>query len=571
MAFRGIAMNIKTKLMAANLLTASLVLVVGLIAIYATYNIETQYDVVVDESLPINESLQNIRAGALRLVGSTSEFGFIKAEIAYIQNESASHIEAGEVSASEEEQELGEEGRVMLVNALDRHYELTLDRHHELTSHRHQKLIAENSAEDSADSVYLKRISGHGILQASIEELIETGNNIIELKKRNVGGEQILEAMEIFEEKERQLLKQIDESLAYENLLLSGQQKEVKNRITRLFELMIGVVLLSFLIAVSLGRGLSKILIQPLNQLGLAARQIARGNYDTKVIIDSNDEIAEIGNSFNQMSSRIYETTSGLILAKEAAEKANQAKSEFLANMSHELRTPMHSILSYSELGTNKLEKASLEKLGSYFERIYSSGDRLTILLDDLLDLAKLEAGKMQINPVRKDLSYTAKECVIQFTLVAKEKNITINTDYSCENCQAFYDEGRIIQVINNLLSNAIKFSLEDSLVTLRIKDGEILVGRRNTDHSAVPALILSVSDQGIGIPEAELESIFDKFIQSSKTRSGAGGTGLGLAISKEIVEAHFGQIKAQGNAEGGVELIVTLPRDYIDSVVVEA
>ncbi len=257
----------------------------------------------------------------------------------------------------------------------------------------------------------------------------------------------------------------------------------------------------------------------------------------------------------------IKETEALLHQAKEAAEKANLAKSEFLANMSHELRTPMHSVLSYSSMGIKKLHKATPDKLGSYFERINSNGTRLLRLLDDLLDLSKLEAGKMQIKPAEHKLLTTLKECVSQFEPVAKDKNIVIKVIDTSENCQAHYDEARVMQVINNLLSNAIKFSPSDSQITVSIKEDEMIVGHRKTDHKTAPALTLSVVDQGMGIPEDELESVFDKFIQSSKTKSDAGGTGLGLAISKEIVEAHGGHIMAQSTDRGGAEFIVTLPR----------
>ncbi len=259
----------------------------------------------------------------------------------------------------------------------------------------------------------------------------------------------------------------------------------------------------------------------------------------------------------------IKETESALKLAKENADKANQAKSEFLANMSHELRTPMHSVLSYSGMGIKKLHKAPIDKLGSYFERINTNGKRLMVLLDDLLDLAKLEAGKMKIDMAEHKLLNTLEECVSQFNPVAKDKNIVITIIDESENCQAYYDEVRIMQVISNLLSNAIKFSPSDTHITTTIKEDEIPVGRRKTDHTSVPALTLSVSDQGTGIPEDELESVFDKFIQSSKTKSGAGGTGLGLAISKEIIEAHGGFIMAKNTDKGGAKFILTLPRQH--------
>ncbi|MBL3529400.1 MAG: CHASE domain-containing protein [gamma proteobacterium endosymbiont of Lamellibrachia anaximandri] len=237
------------------------------------------------------------------------------------------------------------------------------------------------------------------------------------------------------------------------------------------------------------------------------------------------------------------------------AEEANSAKSEFLANMSHELRTPMHAILSFSAFGQKKWETATRKKLSGYFSHIHASGERLLILLNDLLDLSKLEAGRMILECQKCDLRIEANKCVHELEGYMTDRGVQCELLPSKMDTQGEFDAMRISQVITNLLSNAIKFTPAGGVVQISVSQDRLEI-----DGHETAALLLSVLDQGIGIPKEELNTIFEKFIQSSKTRTGAGGTGLGLAISKEIIEAHAGRIWVENNLEQGAQFHFLIP-----------
>ena len=267
--------------------------------------------------------------------------------------------------------------------------------------------------------------------------------------------------------------------------------------------------------------------------------------------------------TLDEMEKKVFERTGNYKKAKEEAEQANLAKSEFLANISHELRTPMHHILNYSKYGIEKSDRVGQDKLQNYFSQISTSGGRLLSLINDLLDLSKMESGRMEYQIKKTNLGLMVEDLITEFSQ-AVEKNIRFEVKPDETPTIILCDELKIEQVFRNLLANAINFSPSGKSIAISFDRIKLSAGKRKTDKKTIPGLKVSIKDEGIGIPESDLETIFDKFIQSSKTKTGAGGTGLGLSICKEITKAHNGKIWAENNPEGGATFCLVLPYDHL-------
>lgn len=231
--------------------------------------------------------------------------------------------------------------------------------------------------------------------------------------------------------------------------------------------------------------------------------------------------------------------------ARDAAEETSRAKSEFIANISHELRTPLQSILGFSELG--KVRSREHVRFNSMFEDIHRAGGRMLALVNDLLDVSKLESTVGTMLLERADLRRLVQEVAAELQPLCTPRGLRIDLDLPPEPLLARVDPPRFQQVVRNVLANALRFSPDGGVVEVR---GEAAGG----------AVVLSVSDRGPGIPPAETEKIFEAFVQSSKTKDGSGGTGLGLAICRKIMQAHDGGIDAANRPDGGSVFHIRLP-----------
>jgi PAS domain S-box-containing protein len=245
-----------------------------------------------------------------------------------------------------------------------------------------------------------------------------------------------------------------------------------------------------------------------------------------------------------------------LIEAKDAADQANRAKSEFLANMSHEIRTPMNAILGFAELLNSHISDAKQKK---YLEGILTGGKTLLSLINDILDLSKIEAGRMEIQPEPTDIYRLLQDFRSIFAAKEAEKCLEFMIDIA-ERVPRYViiDEVRIRQILLNLIGNAFKFT-DKGVITLRVD------GPANIHDDSVIELIFEVSDSGIGIPRTQMELIFEAFRQQDgqSTRK-YGGTGLGLTITKRLAEMMQGKIEVESEIGKGSTFKVYIPNVII-------
>lgn len=237
-----------------------------------------------------------------------------------------------------------------------------------------------------------------------------------------------------------------------------------------------------------------------------------------------------------------------LARAKEAAESANEAKSEFISTISHELRTPLQSIIGFSEMGAQFALDERQASFESLFREVHAGGHRMLTLVNALLDLSALELCADTLKRKPCSLAALAREVVAELRPLAAERRLHLHLPDAPPPLETVADPYRIKQVLRNLLANALKFAPAGSSIEIG--------GSTSTDQSVE----MTVRDHGPGIPPQELESIFEAFVQSSRTRDGSGGTGLGLTISRRIMAAHGGSLQACNAPGGGALLRLRLP-----------
>jgi signal transduction histidine kinase len=259
------------------------------------------------------------------------------------------------------------------------------------------------------------------------------------------------------------------------------------------------------------------------------------------------------------LEQRVLERTNELRETNLRLLAADRSKNQFLANMSHELRTPLNSIIGFSSVLLENTRSVVPQRLYKFLENIHVAGNHLLELINDILDLSKIEAGKMELRTDEFDLRDTiaAVERVMRGFAAEARVSITASIDPSVPMVRL--DEGRLKQILFNLLSNAVKFSPDGGPVTIAVKSLP-----RTSSPLAVESVRIDVADRGIGILPDELQRIFDEFYQTEEgRRARRGGTGLGLSLTRNFVELHHGRIEVESVPGEGSCFTLHLPVDY--------
>jgi signal transduction histidine kinase len=363
--------------------------------------------------------------------------------------------------------------------------------------------------------------------------------------------------------------------LPYRVKRVSMPDEKILDDTTRIRAIVVAMAMLIVAVTLFVLHAIVRYLVlQPLLHLRDVSDAITHGDTNQRAVIDTEDEFRELADAFNRMLRHLTETQSQLESVNRELDgrvdqfaqlnlqlyEANRLKTDFLANMSHELRTPLNSIIGFSEVlsGIDSLE----DKQRRYATNIQKSGRLLLEMINDILDLAKVEAGKMEVRRSEFKLSRLISAQCDMIQSLSEDKNISLSVEVSDDLPLAYQDPNKFGQIINNLLSNAIKFTPEGGMITVKVHDINQEFFR------------MSVTDTGVGIAEEDQPIIFQKFRQSKKVLDGDGltrefaGTGLGLSIVKELAILLGGEVDFRSELGRGSTFWVTLPYRLSDHAI---
>ena len=378
-------------------------------------------------------------------------------------------------------------------------------------------------------------------IQADYSELIRVGTEVVGLLREG----KLDEARELQRRRGTVLAKRLERQT---NTLVNKAEADIaasanisKKAFFTSQQVVIGIALGSVALALILGYAISWSLIEAVKQMDVRFKDIAQGKFSGHLEVRNRDELGDLAQGLNDMAQEVGR------LYREV-EEASRHKSEFLANMSHELRTPLNAIIGFSQVLEERMFGELNEKQLEYVRDVHESGNHLLSLINDILDLSKIEAGLIELHPVEFDVGTALDHAQTLVKDRSARRSITLKVDVDDQLGEIVADQRKFKQILLNLLSNAIKFTNEGGQVSLTAK--------RNAESVSI-----TVSDSGIGIAPEDQDTIFDEFQQVQSAQGGVTeGTGLGLTLTKKFVEMHGGEIWVESKPGEGSTFGFSIP-----------
>ena len=331
-------------------------------------------------------------------------------------------------------------------------------------------------------------------------------------------------------------------AIVFSYIALQHYSYPVFEKATWLFIIIIVLFILSI---VALSFITSKTIVSPLKKLAEGANEIAKGNLDYKIDYESTNEIGQTVKAFNEMSEQLKQSI-------DDRDRIEQSRKEMIAGVAHDLRTPLTSVKGYVE-GLRDGIANTPEKQERYLNTIYDSTLSMEKLLDELLTVSRLELGNIELNTEEININHFLEDCENEIKPYLEKEGFLLEVNNNClEDDTVLLDTNRFERVVQNIISNSLKYARKDV-------QGKIVLDAQSYEKS----VIISISDNGIGLESENIPRIFDAFYREDKSRTRVkDGSGIGLAVCKQIVELHGGRIWATKNEEYGITILISLNKE---------